>query len=80
MFGVLAAELLLVTRSSGVKLGGSLTAMRGMTTEGVFAMLDALYGDNSIRLFSPVFVSFGISTTISTSSSALTSVFAASSL
>ena len=42
MFGVLAAELLLVTRSSGVRFGGSLTAMRGMTTEGVFAIFDAL--------------------------------------
>ena len=52
MFGVLAAELLLVTRSSGVRLGGSLTAMRGMTTEGVFAIFVALGGDNSIIFFS----------------------------
>ena len=61
MFGVLATELLLVTRSSGVKLGGSLTAMRGMTTEGVFAILDGLGGDNSIRLLSSVFASLGTS-------------------
>ena len=57
MFGVLAAELLFVTRSSGVKLGGSFSAMiRGMTTEGVFAILDALGGESStIRLFSSPF-------------------------